>query len=61
MDMKTEALIGKTLEEARKILRNARWRIMMIDDVPQLGTTDLDFVRYNLKIKDNIVTEVTFG
>jgi hypothetical protein len=61
MDMKKDVLIGKTLDEAREILRNCKWRIRNKDGKAQLGTSDVQPERYNLSITNNIVTGVHFG
>ena len=54
-------LIGKTEEEAVKMLRDREYRITRQDKTKYVLTCDYDIDRFNLQTDNGIVTEVTFG
>ena len=54
-------LIGKSLEEVQKILKDKPVRVMEIDGVQYFGTMDYVPERCNLKVEKGIVTDITNG
>jgi len=56
-------IIGKTLDEARKILteNNIRYRLACIDGKHQMMTCDFNIERINLETDINIVVNYTKG
>lgn len=59
MSKKEKLLIGKTIEEAKEILRNCQWRIVKEDNIDIL-TQDLNTNRFNLYLEKDIIKEVKF-
>ena len=59
MSNKEKILIGKTIEEAKEILRNCQWRIVKEDNFNTI-TEDLNPNRFNLYLEKGIVIDVKF-
>ena len=59
----TDELIGRRVEEAVRLLEDARqleYRIQD-DDEPSFGTTDHKFFRMNVKVNKGIVYDIRWG
>jgi NifU-like protein involved in Fe-S cluster formation len=59
MSKKEKILIGKTIEEAKEILRNYQWRIVKEDNFNTI-TEDLNTNRFNLYLEKGIIIDVKF-
>lgn len=59
----TPNVIGKTFEEAIKILNESGYtfRVLEIDGVSRIGTCDYVLTRVGLSLKDNVVTDQSNG
>ncbi len=55
---KEEILIGKTLDEAREILRNCNYRIVSQNGKNYMITADLKVDRYNLFVDNDVIVKV---
>lgn len=56
-----EELIGLTLESAREILKDKKYRIVRIDGKGMMVTCDYRPERLNLEIENNIITKIHNG
>ena len=56
-----EELIGKTLEEAKILLKDNIYRVVYFNGKHCGITCDFIPFRYNLSIENNLINDITFG
>ena len=54
-------LIGRSVAEAKELLKDEKYRVARCDKSYYVGTRDVNISRFNLEIDDGVVTSVEMG